>query len=176
MTDQTTTYSNRQIANLWGVINELQNDTTKMPTKFLLGLTRNKNLIKPDIDAFTELQKPDPSLTEKLNEYEQARIALCVEYSEKDADGNAVKTVIDAAQKLEEYSIPTDKRGEFNKAFLELNQRYSETITEFNKKQQDFVDLMNAESPLTNLIKISENDLPEQLTPQQVEALAIILL
>ncbi len=76
--------TNSEAFTLFQVINKF-GEKEDLPTKFSYALMRNRKRLQPLMETFNDLRKPP----EKMTEYEDKRIEMCKESSDKDDNGEA---------------------------------------------------------------------------------------
>jgi len=146
------------------IFGKLSQETTMNP-KFLYGLRRNADIIKPIAkQIYDELQPKFKDVTRTL-EYETKRRTLCEEYSEKDDNGKAII-------ENKKYKIFVDKKDEFDAKSKELSENFADVIEE-NKQQMALQDKILKESVDIDFFKIKIDYLPEAglITPEMIDIL-----
>ena len=126
--------------------------------KFSLCVVKNKKLIKNELE---DLQKVKPVTPQQYIEYETKRIELCREYALLDDDG---KPTI----QNDNYIIDQSRIESFKKAVEKMSKPYKEIIEKYSKEAEDFNKILE-EDVILNLYKIDEDELPSEITAEQLE-------
>jgi uncharacterized protein (DUF3084 family) len=142
----------------------------KTTAKGAYGIAKNKRLLKNEIYSIQEARN-NIKLPEALEEYEKERIALCEELSDKNEDGTTVQATDNQGRPV--FKI-VEKQKEFQKEMEELGEKYKEALDERQKLEDDFKAFMDEEVDL-ELHAIKLDDFPNDVSPQQVDALGDIL-
>jgi hypothetical protein len=129
--------------------------------KFAYSVIKNKKKIEDEIKIFEEVIKPDPA----YEEYELKRISLCEIHSDKDEDGKPI--VIADKYKLTNVDI-------FNEELEKLKFNYKDIIDERMKQINEYNKILD-ETMVIDITKISFNDLPENITPKQLESIIFMV-
>lgn len=129
---------------------------------FSYGIAKNRKILKSFIDHLDEKFKP----SKDYSEYENERLNLAIEMSEKDENGQP-KIVNNA------YVIKKDLRDNFKTALQELRVQYSKTI-EDNKNMLLKLEETLMEDKEVDVHFIKKEVLPK-LTPKQMESIIPIL-
>ena len=129
--------------------------------KFSYGVAKNIALLKTEIES---LQKTMVA-SEPFKEYEQARIALAEKYSKKDESGNPIV-------KGNEYEIAD--REVFDKELIKLQTTHKVAIEERQKQIDDFNKLLEEEAKV-ELYKIKLEDVPEDITTEEMTAIYVLI-
>ena len=127
---------------------------------FKLGyaVARTKAKLKPEIEALDEALKPDTA----FQQYEEKRMALCRKYVQKDAQGQPVVSG-------NEF-VFGENREAFDAEMAPLQEEYAQAIEDRKKQTEDYV--AGLKEPITvEVHQIALEDVPEDVTVEQVEAL-----
>ncbi len=130
--------------------------------KFAYARAKNKKLVLAELELLKNVMKD----SDEFIEYDKKRIELCEEYCTKDDKG---KPVI----KNRKYDGLT-KNEEFTKKLNELNEKYKEVIDEKKKRAEEYKKLLDEEIDF-EFHKIKLQDVPEDITGAQLEAIDLIL-
>lgn len=129
--------------------------------KFAYGISKNLNLLKPEVNALNEARKPSP----EFGLYDKERVELAQKHAEKDEKG---KTVTLNGQ----YQI-VDQEA-FDKEFKELQEKHKETLEKREVQMKEFNDLLDKEVEIT-LHKIKLEDVPQNITTAQMNSIYSII-
>lgn len=108
---------------------------------------------------------------EKFIEFENKRIELAKELSNKDESGNA-KQIQKDGQNV--FDIPDDKQKDFKTRFDAMKEEYKDAIEEYSKQMESYNELMDSEANVT-LYKIKFADLPSDLDGKETDAIMDII-
>ncbi len=144
------------------IFEKLSQDTTLNP-KFLYGLRRNADIIRPIAkNAYDDLQPKFKDVARTL-EYENQRTVLCKEYAEKDEKGEPII-------QNKKYKIFVDKKDEFEAKSKELGEKFNDVIEE-KKQQIALQEKILKETVEIDFFKIKVDYLPESgvVTPEMID-------
>lgn len=132
--------------------------------KFGFALLKNIDKLSAEIKSIEAAR----NIPEDYKKYEDARIALCEKYSEKDENGESKK--IQHSQNSFEYVIGAD-----NKDFLEettrLKEEHATALEDFKKSEEDYKTLLNSENTEFKLTLVDFSDIPSDIS---VEIMSVI--
>lgn len=129
--------------------------------KFAYSVIKNKRKIEEEIKLFEEVIRPEPA----FEEYELKRIALCEIHSEKDEEGKPI--IIADKYKLVNVDL-------FNEELEKLKSNYEDVISERINQINEYNKILD-EPMEVDIMKISFNDLPENITPKQLESISFMI-
>lgn len=173
---------NRQLQNL----HEGLKETSKLQgAKFAYAVAKNKKLIEDEVSALNEGITP----AERYAEYDTKRVDLAKEHSKKDKKGAPViKTSINGlkvseeqleglsaqerASVVQEYDVKDMKK--FEKELELLRVEYKEEIDARAKQLADYAKLMDEDSKI-EFHKVKEENIPEDITGEQLERISEII-
>lgn len=155
------------VINVFGIMNVLSEEKTT--AKGAYGIAKNKKIAEAEVKAIQEAQQK-VEMPEKFNEFDKKRIELCEEVADKDEDGKPIK--INNGQ---QFSISQEKQEEFAEKLKALREEYKEAIEQKDKIEQDFIDLLSEEIEV-EFHKVMIDDLPNNITANQIEALDEIII
>jgi len=155
------------VISVFGVMNVLSEEKTT--AKGAYAIAKNKKIAEGEVKAIEEAQK-NVIIPDKFKEYDEKRIKLCEELADKDKDGNPVK--INNGQ---QFAISPESQEVFNEKLQSLREEYKEAIEEKDKVEKDFLDLL-AEEVEVDFHKVKIDDLPDNVTASQIEALDEIII
>jgi len=144
--------------------------------KFAYTLSKSKQLLEPEIKATTEsieisgLQQD----INKLNEYEQKRIDLNLDFCNKEPNG---RPVIQHNPTTNEqfYVIPTEKRKDFKEKLKNLQQEYQEILDKKEEINKRLGDIMSDKVKM-NIHQVSIDEVPnDPFITAFVEQLSILI-
>jgi hypothetical protein len=145
----------QDVIKLWNTLNALKRIKS---TRFAYFVAKNLGNIKTEIDALSEVQKPD----EKMKEYEQKRMDLIKKYGTKGADGALVE-IAPGQFKL------ADIDG-FTSSLKMLDGEYQETLEDQLKKNKEFEELIK-ETVSLEMYKFKFDDLPDGIDGTEMEVI-----
>lgn len=111
-------------------------------TKFKYSVLKNINTLKSQVSALTELEE---SFKAGISEFDGARNNLIIEIGKRKDDGTVFIDVQDE-----------EMVEEFNKRFGELIEEHKDALDEYNKKMQEFQEIL-------------EEDVEEELTFRKID-------
>lgn len=155
------------VINVFGIMNVLSEEKTT--AKGAYGIAKNKKIAEAEVKAIQEAQQK-VEMPEKFNEFDKKRIELCEEVADKDEDGKPIK--INNGQ---QFSISEERQDEFSEKLKALREEYKEAIEQKDKIEQDFIDLLSEEIEV-EFHKVMIDDLPNNITANQIEALDEIII
>ena len=129
--------------------------------KFAYVIAKNKNILKGEIDSLQESVK----MSEQYLVYEKKRVELCRELARKDKDGKPM--MIGSKFDIED-------KAAFDKTLKKLQDGYPAEIKEREKQLENFEKLCKEEIKI-DLHKMKQEDLPEDITPSQIEGIIEII-
>lgn len=140
--------------------------------KFGYAIAKNISLIKPEIEALDKAQEKSEEFKKLEEEFEPTRIQIAEKHANKDADGKAIKKLIQIeGQSLEVYDIPDNKAS--NEECEEKMKSINPEVYEARVKQvKDYQELLKEEINIAffpYVIKLS--DVPEEALGAQMKML-----
>lgn len=130
--------------------------------KFAYARAKNKKLVLDEIQLFEESIKP----SDKFLEYNKKRIELCEKYCQKDKENNPII-------KNNKY-CGLERNNEFEKEIELLNEESKEVINEKKGLEEEYNKMLMEEIEL-NFHKILLDDVPIDITGQQLELIMPII-
>jgi hypothetical protein len=127
--------------------------------KFSYFIARNNKLVKEEVEIWQKMILP----AGKFKEYEDKRMDMIKKFAEKQSNG---------IYKIEngEYIIVPEKQKDFDKEIEKLKKRYKKALDEREKQMKDFDDSLENLDVDLKFSTIDIKDMPEEITPLQVEA------
>ena len=122
--------------------------------KFAYAVAKNTKIIEPEIDSLKEAAKS----SEKFTSYQQDFKELQMEHAEKNEKGDLV--------------IKDEKA--FTKALEKLQEEHREAI-DGRKKQSDEIEKLLEEEVELKLLKVKKEELPEDITAEQLKGIMEIV-
>ncbi|SMC17148.1 hypothetical protein SAMN02745134_00245 [Clostridium acidisoli DSM 12555] len=137
--------------------NAIENEKTKGSVKFRYALLKNQNLIKHEIEAFTEIETGMEKIIEPLNKER----------------GELIKEIGSLNEATNEYTIKpeeTEKINEFTEKFNAIQEKYKTSITEYNRSYAEYKEMLkeDLEAPL-KLYEVKIENCPEDLGTESLE-------
>ena len=137
--------------------------------KFSYALVKNKKKIDKELEIIQETINMETSKEEiELND---ARIKLLEKHSHKDEEWKA-KLKIDPIMKRQVYDVKDIKK--YNEAYKELEKKHSKAV-ELMKKRKEDIDKLLEEKVEIDFHLIKEDAIPEDITPQQLIDIAVLI-
>jgi hypothetical protein len=131
--------------------------------KFAYAVSRNIDLIKPELEALEKVSAP----SKEYLEFEKTRVALVEKYAVKGEDGKFI-------MKNNEYEIPKEKQEELNTEFGKLREENKELFEARENQIKEYNDLLKEESKI-ELYKVTLNDVPANITVAQMTSVKAII-
>jgi len=154
---------------MWAVLNSLAD--VKTSAKGAYGIAKNKRILETEKEAIQKAQQAEmnESVPQELQDFELARVELCKEYADKDEDDNPILS-------NNNFKI-VERNAEFLKALNELRAepKNAEALKARQDKEDKFQNFMK-ESIEVDLHLMKVDDLPNDITAQQVEALGDLVI
>jgi len=132
--------------------------------KFAYAISKNKKMLKDEIESLQEIIKP----SKEIEEYERKRINLCEKYAEKDKNN---KPIIEDNR----YKFINDDKDKFEKDIKILMDENKELLEKQNKKNEEYLKLLEEDIEI-NLYKINKSDIPEKITPRQLDYIIDLII
>ena len=129
--------------------------------KFAYAVSKNINLIEPEIKSFEKALEASDEFTK----FEEKRMALVEKFAKKDEKGEKLI-------KNNEYEI--EDLEQFNKEFEALKEENKEVYDARQKQIDEYNDLLKSESTL-ELHKISISDVPQNITVSQMTSISSLV-
>ena len=149
----------KDLVSLWNAIYEIGE---RKGTKFAYAVLKTKQNIEPLINELARLQLPP----KRFVEYDEKRIALCTEYSDKDENGNP-KTDGD-------NFVVDSRRSEFDEKMKALSEEYSDAQSEFESKIFEY-NAKLGQSVEVSIHKIPISDFPSDMTSTELERFMVFV-
>lgn len=113
---------------VYSIIENMLNKSDKVKMNFRLFEEQEK--IDPEKDRLAEVMKP----SEKMQEFEQKRMAMCKQHCKKDKVGNPIMNG--------NFFEGLKGNKKFEQAFNELKKEYKEDIEKFEEKNKELNELL----------------------------------
>jgi hypothetical protein len=128
---------------------------------FSYALIKNIKGIESEINKLNDIIKP----TKNFLQFEEARIDVCKSHTIKDENDEPI-------QSGEEYQI--DDMEAFNLALEPLKEKYKTELTERQQQIDEYNSMLDIEIEF-DFIKIGPDELPDAITPNELEDIYLIL-
>lgn len=148
-----------QFFNLYNKLQGVKYHTDSV--KFSYALIKNIKTIELEIQKLNESIIP----SDDFLKFEQERIQVCQDHTQKDENGDPI--VID-----NEFQI--ENQEEFNIALLPIKEKYGR-ILQLRQNQIDAYNRMLDEKIEMDLILVGVDELPKEMTPNELEDIYPIL-
>lgn len=155
---------NKDILKFREVLNEVDYIRNKTVA---YAIFKNKEILDKEIETFNKLKRdPHPDY---IN-FENERILLCKEYSEKDEQGNPMfQYNPDGTQSFK--IIDMEK---FSEEYQKLAKKYEDVLKDMQEAKREFDEFMEKESDI-QLKKIKIEDLPDDISASFLEKIKFML-
>ena len=157
-------FTRENLVQIWGVLNGLAQEKTT--AKGAYGIAKNKRIVETEVKSIEEAQK-NQQLPEGIEEYEQKRLGLCEKFCDKDEEG---KPVVNG-----NTFVIVKERPAFDTELLKLQEEFKEPLSTRQKQDLEFQDFLKEEVNV-DFHQIKIDDLPNNVTGQQVEVLGDIII
>lgn len=148
----------KNILMLYNALNSLNNLSG---VSFSYTVAKNIRILKPEIEALTEAEKP----TEEFTKYEEERINLAKKYSKKDDEGESI---------IKDKKFVLENKKEFDKEFKKLKEENKEVLEGREKQVKEYLAVLETESSV-ELQKIDLSDVPDNITTNQMNSIYDII-
>ncbi len=135
--------------------------------RFAYAVSKNIHKIKPHIESLQDSVKP----SEEFQKYDKERLELAEKHAKKNKDGQPNK-ITDLDNNTQSYDIENEEK--FQKELKKLQSKYKDALEEREKQIEKYKELLQEEADV-ELYKIKVEDLPEDITPQQMTNLFMII-
>lgn len=122
--------------------------------KFNYAVAKNISILEKEVESL----KASLKTTQEYDKYDEQRVELAKKHAEKDENGEAI---------IKDKSYYIKDSEKFEKEFDKLKKEYSKVVEEREKQIADYNKLLDEDSTI-ELHKIAKDDLPEELTTQQL--------
>jgi len=144
-------------------INRVLNQLGKLKgAKFAYGVTKNLNLLKPEMES---IEKAGAASEEYVKFEKEVRLPLVEKYAKRDEEG---KLIVKGGN----YEI--ENQEEFDKEFEKIKKENQEVWNEREKQVNEYGSFLNTESTL-ELYKINFSDFPQDISVEQMYQLSAII-
>jgi len=129
---------------------------------FSYALIKNIKMIESEISEVNGIIKPNDDFLQ----FEKERISICRLYSIKDENGEPILNG-------EEFQI--ENMEEFSQKLIPMKEQYKDTLV----RRQEQIDKYNSkldEEIVMELVKVGPEDLPDAISPNEIEDMYPILL
>jgi len=130
--------------------------------KFSYALIKNIKSIEGDINKLNEIIKPN----EDFLKFEQKRISVCQAHAIKDENGEPILNG-------DEFQI--EDMEKFNADLEPMKAKYQSTLSERQKQIEEYNSLLDEEINV-DLTLVGPDDLPDGITPNEIEDIYPILI
>lgn len=130
--------------------------------KFSYALIKNIKSIESDINELNQIIKPN----EDFLQFEKERISVCRSHAIKDENGEPILNG-------DEFQI--ENMEQFNADLEPMKVKYQDVLSERQKQIEEYNSLLDEEIQ-EDLIKVGPDDLPDGITPNEIEDIYPILL
>lgn len=158
---------NRALVALLGGLQSVK-DIEGANFKFSYAVAKNLRAITQIVSTLRETIKP----SEKYQDYEEKRVELCRKHAQKDEKGNPMSMVIG---KTSQFIIEDQDAFETDLKKLQNSPEYKKEVDGYKKKLDEFNKAMDLESEPVELHMIEQSDVPENITPGQLEGIFDII-
>ena len=131
--------------------------------KFNYALVRTKDILKRELALLEESFKEK----EKFIEYEAKRIETAKELCDKDEKGEPII-------EQNRFKLSEENDGKFKAKLEELQSEYKDALEERTQQMENFNKMLK-ENVSFEVHKINLNDIPEEVTQEQMEILYLMI-
>ncbi len=149
----------QEVVDLFGALVDIQ-DIPANP-KFAYAVAKNIEALRPSV--LLVVNEFNPSV--EYADYEQKRVALCVVYSKRTADGQMV---------MNGDSFVIDDLAEFKEAVVALRTKYKDAIAAYSETCKQMAEVLTTNGVTAYLHKVEISEYP-CLTPVQMECILPML-
>jgi hypothetical protein len=130
--------------------------------KFSYAIIKNTKAIESEIKSLNEIINP----TEGFLQFEEERLDMCKIHTTKDENGEPILNG-------DEYQI--EDMVKFNEDLKPLKEKYNDTLIERQTQIESYNSKLGEEIVI-DLVNIGPDDLPDAITPNEIEDIYSILL
>jgi len=157
-------FKREDLVQVWTVLNSIANEKTT--AKGAYGIAKNKRLVESEIKSIEDAQKSQVT-PEGVQEFDTERLKACNEFCDKDEDGKP--------KVMNNNFVMTENTVVFNEKLAELQEEFKEGLEARSVLEEEFKVFLQEEVEVEiHTIKI--NDLPDNITATQIEALNDIVV
>lgn len=149
-----------EVVQLWNTIEQM--GMVNAHIKFTYALTKNKKLIRTEIESIQESLKP----SDKFREFEEKRIELCNDMSKKDENGSPII--------INDREFDIEDMDKFTKKLEELKKEYKDVISKETEKNKQAIEMLEEDVDI-ELTQIGLDYFPEGITTSQMETLMFLV-
>ena len=160
-----------ELTRLFHALNALKDAPEESNIKFRYGIKKNLSSLDPEIKVLREIEEEDKKI---LKDMFEERDNFIKEKGKTDAQGGKFIPLTEANLSDEDRKLVED----FKKLSEELEEKYKEQIEAFNKKNEEYVKMLQ-ETEVDNeikLFKINLDTCPDWITSVQYSFAADILI
>ena len=128
--------------------------------KFAYGVSKNKKILKTEMEALTDALKPK----DEYKKYDKKRIELCEIHANKDKNGKPV---------VENGAYRMSNKKAFDKELEKLQEKYKKAVDGQKIQDEEYKKLLE-EKISVKLNKVDIKNVPEEITGKQLEAIEAI--
>lgn len=129
-------------------------------SKFSFTIAKNKEVIKPIVDKLNKMIK----MSDRFMEFDKKRVEINEKYAERDEKGNPI-------MKEERFTIPKDKKEDFQKEIEALKTEYKDAVSERETQKKELEAFLKEEITL-DFKTIPLSIIPEDINVDEMEILA----
>jgi hypothetical protein len=155
------TLTRSQLVRLWNHITKFDG---KLNKRFVYTLARVKSAIRDEIYAIHDAQQ---TKCDAYTEYQQEYALLTTKYAMRNDKDEAI--IVNGLMK-----IRPEVMDEAKKALTELNEKYKDAIDARNKEEAELDKLLEEKIEI-DIIPLSIEHVPEELTVEEMEGLELIM-
>ncbi len=131
--------------------------------EFAYAVIKNIDILEKEAKIFEQLNQKQPH-PDFIN-FENERQIVCIKHSKKDENGNPI--IMNDQYQIENVPL-------FDIEMKEVQEKYKEVIQHQQDTQKEFIDFMEKDVTL-ELVKISINDVPNEITPNMLKVLKYMI-
>lgn len=144
----------QELVDLWKALQQLSKQV--YPVKFSYFISKNKSVIKDEIDILNDLSKAG----ESFMAYDNKRAKLAHELADKDIQGKPI--IQDGSYVL------LENKEDFDLQLKNLRESFKTAIDSHTKKLDDLNNILQEDYEFAGY-KISLNHLPDEITPELMD-------
>lgn len=145
---------------------ESLNDVSELKgVKFAYAVLKNRKKIESQLEEDRPIFEKILEPTLGFKEYEEKRIELCKNHSEKDEDGEAITE----GDRFKIIDVKT-----FNSELESLGKEYEESLSERKKQIEDYNNLMEENIDM-DFKKVKFDDLPSDMNEKQLNSIQFMI-
>lgn len=169
-------FTKQDLLNLYNNLNRKDINDLK-GVKFAYCLSKNRGLLKTEVEALDKAQAYSEEFTKLINEFEPERLKIAEKYTEKDEKGESKKEMkMLNGREVETFVMTKENQEKNNKESDDALKAKNPELYQAREKQiEEYNNLLKEEYSTMQLHKVLSSELPADITGLQIELLKEII-